>query len=246
MKVVLATLILLYSWQSYSKQVTVFKSNLTYKKGTPFEKPQFFRIPSVVTINSSRYIVAFAEERLGSNSDSGDINVVYKYSKNHGRTWSRMYRLCDLGTDTCGNPTAVVDQSTGMIHIFMNGNKGYKRQFRPKNNRERIGRGDRWVLYSRGQFNRGHLSFDRIRNVTRQLQPSNFTFDIVGPGTGIDIERGPHKGRLVIPALRRTIYSDNGGRTWRMSSVNPSRLGTETAIAELFDGALFRSDRMHG
>ena len=83
-------------------------------------------------------------------------------------------------------------------------------------------------------------------DLTNELQPRNFTFDLIGPGAGIQLTRGSYRGRLVIPALRRTLYSDDGGKTWRMSEVMRSRLGTETAIVQLENGDLFRSDRMHG
>lgn len=229
---------------SHAQTVSVFKSNLDYMKGTRYAKPQYFRIPSVVTINTSQYLVAFAEERLGENGDFGDINVVYKFSKNHGKTWSKMYRLCELGSDTCGNPTAVVDQSTGRIHVFMSGNKGQKRQF-PKNDRERIYAGDRWILYSSGVFKNGKINFSSVRNMTHSLQYPGTKWDAMGPGVGIQLTRGEHAGRLVIPAIRRTIYSDDHGRTWNVSHRLPS-VSSESAIVELADGSIYRNDRPSG
>ena len=69
---------------SEANDVVVFQSNNDYKRGTPKAKPQFFRIPSLVSIIKNKYVVAFAEERLGGNDDTGDINVVYRVSKDFG------------------------------------------------------------------------------------------------------------------------------------------------------------------
>jgi sialidase-1 len=45
-----------------------------------------FRIPSIVRCNSGT-LIAFAEGRMSSNKDYGNINLVYKRSTNNGSTW---------------------------------------------------------------------------------------------------------------------------------------------------------------
>lgn len=243
-KGILLSIVFVFSFPALADSLVLFQSNSNYMEGTRHAKNQYFRIPSLVTINKSQYVVAFAEERLGSNSDTGDINVVYRYSKDHGKTWSPIYRLCDLGRNVCGNPTAVVDQDTQEVHIFMNGNDGRKGQFH-KNPSDRFGVNDRWILYAKGRFKRGHLSFGEIEDYTGVFNPGRFKMDMVGPGTGIQLTRGPYKGRLVVPALRRTFYKDPG-EDWKVSPVTESKMGTETAIAEMKNGHIVRSDRMHG
>lgn len=220
---------------SEANDVVVFQSNNDYKRGTPKAKPQFFRIPSLVSIIKNKYVVAFAEERLGGNDDTGDINVVYRVSKDFGATWSPMKRLCELHKNTCGNPTAVVDQTTGVIHIFMSGNAGHKIQ-KSKEAPEMIEVGDRWVFYTSGEFINEELTFKPLVNMTRQLQ---------FPGTGIQLREGPLAGRLIIPALRRTIFSDDAGKTWNLSE-KLSGISSESAIAELNSGHVYRNDRPSG
>src|SRR5262249_17798411 len=69
----------------------------------------------------------------------------------------------------------------------------------------------------------------------------------LGPGVGIQIEHGPHKGRLVIPANHRTttnrsgpstshvIYSDDHGRTWLLGG-NVGLHTNECQVAETLAG----------
>ncbi len=216
-----------------------------FKSGTQ-EGQYYYRIPSLVTINKSQILIAFAEERVRHNNDSGDINVVAKMSLDHGRTWTaKPIKICELNKDTCGNPTAVVDQSTETIHLFMNSNKGYKKQFEPANDRERIGFGDRRVLYTQVKVLNNDLVFTDIKDLTTQLQFPKTKMDLVGPGAGIQLQTGPHKGRLIIPAARRAFLSDDGGKNWFLSN-QLSDLGSETSIVELENGSILRNDRMKG
>lgn len=216
-------------------EIAVFKSNV--HKG----RAEFYRTPGLVVIDSSKYVVAFASQRIGDNDDTGDINIVYKYSKDHGKTWSRLFTACNLGGDTCGNTTPVVDQKTGVIHLFMSGNEGHKKQFGAIGD-EKIGYGDRWVLYTRGKFKDGHLRFGKVRNMTSQLQFPKTKWDAIGPGGGIQITEGKHKGRLLIPAVRRTLYSDDHGKTWQIGRRLPKG-HSETALAELKKGVIYRNGR---
>ena len=63
-----------------------------------------------------------------------------------------------------------------------------------------------------------------------------------GPGNGIQIEKGEHAGRLVIPCnhnlfsdkkyYAHVIYSDDSGKTWHRSN-SVKKAGTnEDAVAE--------------
>ena len=199
----------------------------------------FYRIPSMVVVNSEQYLVAFAEQRVASNQDSGDINVVYRISYDHGRTWSRIHKACELSKDTCGNPTTVVDQKRGIIHLFMNANPGDKSQF----GENKFGVGDRRVLYRQAKFRGKQLEFSEIEDLTNMLQPRGMKMDLVGPGVGIQLSEGRYKGRLIIPAARRAFISDDGGKSWRLSKLIMPNLSSESSLMELDDGNIIRNDR---
>ncbi len=204
----------------------------------------FYRIPSLVTVNKNRYLVAFAEQRVAHNQDSGDINVVFRVSYDDGKNWSSIHKACELGRDTCGNPTAVVDQRTGVIHLFMNSNPGHKSQFHEDPAR-RFASGDRKILYRQARFEGKSLKFSPLEDLTGHLQPAGTKMDMVGPGVGIQLSHRKHQNWLLIPAARRTLISKDGGESWEMSSLMPN-LSSESAIAELDNGVIYRNDRSTG
>lgn len=249
--------------------VTVFQSEP--------QRPKYYRIPSVVTAKENNYIIAFAEERIANgNKDSGDINIVYRVSTDHGETWGSLVRVCEVQKDTCGNPTAVVNQLTGTIHLFMNSNKANKvNADKAENEEDKVKQGDRKIFYMKGKFvsagsavpsgyhrieylqndvskvsnkvidrNEPTIYWTSRQDLTEKLQIYNEAWDAIGPGVGIQLETGDKKGRLVIPALRRSFYSDNDGESWKVSAQLSTKSGSETAIAELHsDGIVYRNDR---
>ena len=201
-------------------------------------KYQSFRIPSLVRTPNGA-LVAFAEGRVHSSVDYGDIDLVYKRSSDGGRTWSALRSVVRSGTGTWGNPTAVVDDRTGWIWLFMSWNPPDK-SLTGEGRTKRITRwGDRRVyLASSGDSG---LTWTAPRNLTRTLVPRGYTWDAVGPGVGIQTRSGPKPGRLVVPALGRNIYSDNHGRSWKYQRI--PRGTSEGAIVEMQDGTLVRNDR---
>ena len=73
------------------------------------------------------------------------------------------------------------------------------------------------------------------RDLNPQVKREQMRFLGAGPGTGIQLRRGPHKGRLVYPVYYASaaatvtssaaIYSDDHGKTWKLGkSVNDGRL----------------------
>ena len=85
-----------------------------------------------------------------------------------------------------------------------------------------------------------------------------------GPGAGIQLSRGPHKGRLLAPfwmarggadsgsdhrpSVTGTIYSDNGGATWLPGEITahedqPLHNPSENLLVELADGRVMANIR---
>ena len=62
-------------------------------------------------------LLAFAEARKNSCSDTGNIDLVVKRSEDGGKTWSRIITVWDDGDNVCGNPSPIVDQETGRYHL---------------------------------------------------------------------------------------------------------------------------------
>jgi sialidase-1 len=193
-----------------------------------------FRIPSIVRTNDNT-LLAFVEGRMSANKDYGNINVEYKRSTDNGATWSAMMEVVGAGQGTWGNPTSVVDHSTGRIWVFMSWNSATKNQGGTDGYEKINTWGDRKVYYSYSDDD--GLTFNTPTDMTSTLLPPGYTWDAMGPGVGIQTSNGD----LVIPAIGRNIYSTDHGATWHYQLIPGGT--SEGAIVELNDGRLMRNDR---
>ncbi len=82
-----------------------------------------YRIPAIVKTTKGT-LLAFAEARKNSCSDTGNIDLVLRRSSNDGATWGEMVMVWDDGENTCGNPAPVVVEETGKIILLMTWNNG--------------------------------------------------------------------------------------------------------------------------
>lgn len=196
-----------------------------------------FRIPALYTTMNGT-LLAFAEGRVNSASDTGDIDLVLKRSFDLGKTWEPLQVICDMGEDTCGNPTVVQDETTGRIWLFMTHNYG-EDDITEINNGTSRGVRTFWSSYSDDDG----ATWSEPVNRFSEVQPPDTRWDATGPGIGIQLRHGPAKGRLVIPAIGRNIESDDHGATWRQSGPLPPGLN-EATVVELTDGRLMRNDRL--
>jgi sialidase-1 len=196
-----------------------------------------YRIPSIVRTNAGT-LIAFAEGRMSDNKDYGNINLVFKRSTNHGSTWSALGEVVGVGPGTWGNPTAVVDRNTGRVWLWMSWNSGTTNQGGTDGYDPIDTWGERKVYVSWSDDD--GVSWATPVDKTSSLLPPGFTWDAMGPGVGLQTSVD-HPGRIIIPANRRNIYSDDHGATWQYQLV-PNGSG-EPTIIELIDGRLQRNDR---
>ncbi len=226
------------------KRAAAKKSGVTTKRlfSHSSEGYNSFRIPCLAKAKNGN-LIAFAEGRKQSILDYGDIDLVYKISTNNGGTWSKLKVVVAEGDGTWGNPTAVTDQETGRIWLFLSWNDELHSQhggsFDGKTYTAIKEWGQRKVFATYSDDN--GQSWIKPIDYTNSLLPSNFSWDAVGPGIGIQVANGSHKGRLIIPAGRRNIYSDDHGISWKYASIPAGTF--EGAIVELSDNSLMRNDR---
>jgi sialidase-1 len=207
-----------------------------------------YRIPSVIRAADGT-LLAFAEARKNSDSDTGDIDLVVKRSRDGGRTWSAQSVIWDDGGNTCGNPCPVVDRRTGTIWLLLTHNLGVDHQ---RELVHKTARGTRtvWVMRSDDHG----ASWSRPQEITAAAKDPAWGWYATGPGIGIQLAHGPHAGRLVIPAnhsfddpqgtLRggkfshraHVLYSDDGGKTWRRGGVTGAHTN-ESQVVELAEPA---------
>lgn len=217
--------------------VGVLASNVAAAADTPRVSDVFtsgtegyhtFRIP-VLVVTASGTLLAFCEGRKTGRGDHGDIDLVLKRSTDGGKTWGPLELVYEEGGDrpiTIGNPCPVVDGDAVWLPFTRNNT-------------------DVFVLRS-GDDGK---TWGKPKNITEAVKKGDWTWYATGPGVGIQLQRGRHKGRLVIPCDHKAksgdrlvtyshiIYSDDHGETWKLgSTVAPHT--NECQVAELEDGTL--------
>ncbi|MER6420750.1 sialidase family protein [Streptomyces sp. NPDC001137] len=222
-----------------------------------------YRIPATVTTGRGT-VLAFAEGRLGGAGDTGNIDVVLRRSGDGGCTWGPLRVVAAGHGDTRGNPAPVVDPRTGAVVLLTSYNSGAVTE-------ARIMRGEvtkeqsRRVFVQRSRDDGRH--FTPPRDITEEVKPAGWRWYATGPGHAVALTRGPHAGRLVVPANHsaappagspdtgqearyygaHALYSDDGGLSWRLGFVDSSYDGVdnanESSAAQLPDGRLYFSAR---
>ena len=222
-------------------------------QSTPFisgtEGYDTFRIPAIV-VNGAGHLVAICEGRKHGRDDAGDIDIVFKLSEDGGKTWGKLGVIWDDDTNTCGNPCVVRDAETGVIWLLSTWNRGddHERQII-----EQAGKDTRRVFVC-SSSDEGH-TWSKPREITADVKLTNWTWYATGPGAGIQLQRGAHKGRLVIPCdhieagtkkyFSHVICSDDHGATWKLGGTTPRDQVNECEVVELADGALLLNMRSY-
>lgn len=202
-----------------------------------------YRIPAVIRAANGS-LLAFCEGRKSAGGDSGNIDLLLKRSSDGGKTWSAAQVVWDDAENTCGNPCPVLDESTGTLWLLLTHNLGVDRE---RDIAARTGKGTRtvWVAHSKDHG----ATWTKPVDITSSTKNPSWTWYATGPGIGIQIKNGPHKGRLVIPCDHNyddateqkhlsgshAIYSDDHGATWKLGAPIQPRVN-ECQVAELFDG----------
>jgi sialidase-1 len=200
-----------------------------------------FRIPALITTKKGT-LLAFCEARKNSKSDTGDIDLVVKRSRDNGKTWSKMQIVADHGPDTIGNPSPVVDRSTGTIWLPLTGNPGHIEE-----KQIMAGTGTRTAWMTSSVDDGVHWT-NPIEITTGVKQP-DWTWYATGPGNSIQLK----SGRLLVPSVHarlgdahkyysHVIYSDDHGKTWKRGGVAGENTD-EAAVVELKDGSLLMNMR---
>lgn len=203
-----------------------------------------FRIPALVQTKSGA-ILAFAEARRNSGSDTGDIDLVMKRSTDGGKTWSEMMMVWDDAENVCGNPSPVVDSRSGRIILTMTWNNGKD----PEKNIHAKTSIDTRRVFVTFSDDEG-LSWSTPREITSQAKSSEWQWYATGPCHSIQLQKGAHKGRIVVPcdhsktgegSNSHVIYSDDLGESWHIGGI--LRHGNESTITELKNGDLMLNMR---
>ena len=197
-----------------------------------------YRIPALV-VTRKGILLAFCEGRKTGRGDHGDIDLMLRRSSDAGRTWDQQRMIHEEGGTekiTIGNPCAVVDEETGIVWLaFCRDN-------------DRV-----FITHSAD----GGENWAKPKEITEKVKEPEWGWYATGPGHGIQLKRGKHKGRLVLPCdcgdskgwgdwdkkgRSLVIYSDDHGQSWTRGGVTEKGMN-ECEVVELADGSLLLSMR---
>lgn len=258
MKKLILTLITISTMFAASGQeVTVFKSGEDGYKS--------YRIPAIVK-NKNGDIIAFAEGRVDHAGDYGNVNIVYKISKDNGKTWGAVQIAAKNEKLQAGNPAPVVDvydpaYPQGRIFLFYNTGNNHEGEVRKGNGLREL-----WYVTSTD----GAKTWSEPINITTQghrpNQPNvnpdyNFKEDWRAfantPGHALQLGDGPYKGRIYIPSnhsegepkdagrdyFANAYYSDDHGKTFKLAETIIFEGGNETMAAQISPTGLYMNTR---
>ncbi|MDX9752313.1 MAG: sialidase family protein [bacterium] len=206
-----------------------------------------YRIPSVI-VSPQGTVLAFCEGRRASASDTGDIDLLLRCSRDGGQTWSEPQVVWDDGPHTCGNPCPVIDEQSGTLWLLLTHNLGQDSEAEIIAGTSE-GTRTVWVTSSTDDG----FTWAAPREITATAKRENWSWYATGPGVGIQLQTGAHKGRLVIPCDHKTkgdavgyfshiIYSDDQGQTWAIGGVTEDGVN-ECQVIERRDGTLLLNMR---
>jgi sialidase-1 len=210
-----------------------------------------YRIPAMV-VSTNGTVLAFCEGRRESAGDTGSIDLLLKRSTDGGATWEPQQIVRSDAGNVCGNPAPVVDESTGIIWLLMTWNLGSDHE---REILEGTSEDTRRVFVTHSTDD--GLTWSSPREISASVKKPHWRWYATGPVNGIQLTRGGHRGRLVIPANHsdhsdpdrhpyrsHVIYSDDHGRTWELGGVQEDRTN-ESTLVERADGSLLHNMRSY-
>lgn len=206
-----------------------------------------FRIPAIIATRKGT-LLAFAEGRKNSSSDTGDIDMVMKRSEDNGKTWLKLEVLRDDGINVCGNPAPVIDKKTGNIYLLSTWNLGSDHEADiisgKSSDTRRV-----FVMVSEDDGR----NWSQAKEITSSVKCKNWTWYATGPCHGIQVMKGKYRGRMIIPCdhmeaetekyFSHIIFSDDHGRTWQMGGTTTQDQVNECTVAEISGGRLLLNMR---
>ncbi len=217
------------------------------------------RIPAVIVTRTGT-VLAFAEGRMRP-ADQAENDIILKRSTDGGLTWSPLKVLHEDGVHSLNNPTVVQERNSGRVFLWYQRIPGHLKEH-SKNTATGLEGPDIYRNFMVTSDDDG-LTWSAPQDVTATTKrPDRATTIASGPGIGIQLRRGPHRGRLIIPFnegpygiwQNYAVFSDDAGKTWTYGDDVPGAMVpdgkggersqiNEVQMVELADGSVFLNSR---
>ncbi|MFL9947214.1 sialidase family protein [Paraburkholderia agricolaris] len=216
-----------------------------------------YRIPALLTLHDGT-MLAFAEARITSCADFGNVKIMVRRSTDHGTTWSTQQVAASYGTLQADNAVPVEDTTdpnypNGRIFLFYNTGNASEASVRAGN-----GLREQWYTTSED----GGVTWDAPVNITAQTaklsaapynNPADWRTLAMGPGHGLQTS----SGRIFIAGnhsagapqsnytdyVAYAFYSDDHGQTFNIVPDIAYPGSNESTAAQLSDGRVMMNSR---
>jgi sialidase-1 len=223
-------------------------------RNTGFDGIHSYRIPGLVTTPKGTLIAVYDIRKNSSVDLQDDVDVGMSRSTDGGDTWDPMEVIMDMGTygglpqdqNGVGDPTVLVDPSTGYIYVvalWAHGKPGERIWFSSRQGMTPQETGQ--LVLTKSEDDGG--TWSAPVNITTQLKDPSWNLFFNGPGMGITLK----DGTLVFPAQFKDadqmphstiVYSKDKGDTWKVGTGAKSNT-TEAQVVELTNGSLMLNMR---
>ena len=219
---------------------------------------KLYRIPGII-VTAKGTVLAYCEARKSDSGDWGPIDILLRRSTDGGKTWGPRQKIADVPGPKTKNPVALAQKLAQPEDVTYN---------------NAVAIADRsgavhflfCLEYMRCFYLRSEddgASFSRPVEITAAFEKlqSAYPWKVLatGPGHGIQLKNG----RLLVPiwlstgtgghahrpSITSTVFSDDGGKTWKCGAVavpntppeviNPN----ETCAVQLADGRVLLNVR---
>ncbi len=211
------------------------------------------RIPAIVAAKDGT-LLAFAEGRA-KGADQAHNKIILKRSSDGGKSWGALQIVANFGDDALNNPCAIVEQKSGRVLLFF---QQYPTAIHEFGKMDDGCESARTVHSFITTSDDNGAMWSKPRDITCEVKHHTGATTIAsGPGIGIQLSRGAHAGRLVMPFNQGppghwqvyAAFSDDAGATWTTGENAPGATVTnaqnkavcranEVQMFEMSDGSI--------
>lgn len=205
-----------------------------------------FRIPSICRCKDGT-LIALAEGRQSNGDQSA--NVIVMRRKTPGKVWGPT-EILESQSPNALNDACLIASTWGTVYLAF---QRYPAGYRESTIKDGYDLSNSCHTLLMESTDSGK-TWSKPRDITEQVKPEDAGPCASGPGIGIELHRGPHKGRLIIPFnagnsgryYNFCAYSDDKGKTWhrgqKLTAAGTGNLN-EVQVAEMSDGGVLLNSR---